>query len=388
MRTIARRLALPIVALAVAAACETAKSSNPLSPSVAGPIPGVNITPPKPLEPQPGSEVESTKQPLTLLVENASTNGERPINYLFEVASDAKFETKVYTREGVAPGADGRTSLKLPDPLSSDRTYYWRARAQDGANTGPYSSAVNFLIYTPIVLEAPMPTSPVGGQTISGQKTTFQFRNAAHSGPVGQIRYTIQVATNENFGSMTGQIEVSELPSQTQLAFDTLLPWATTFYWRVRSYELSKMTIGPWSAIQTFRTGAAPPPPPTTPPLTGAPCGNNDALIRYVASVYPDKTAPVGSLSQRQSNLAFLRDRIIEVGICCGMDLGWNMKRCGGDKSLDFFDQKLADGTVNGIDFAMDSDNYGEPLRLYWGDSGPAPGVICFQPYTPRPSCK
>ena len=36
----------------LAAACETSKSANPLSPSVAGPIPGVEITAPKPLSPQ------------------------------------------------------------------------------------------------------------------------------------------------------------------------------------------------------------------------------------------------------------------------------------------------------------------------------------------------
>ena len=47
---VARRVVLLSLALA-ASACETSKSANPLSPSVAGPIPGVEISAPKPLEP-------------------------------------------------------------------------------------------------------------------------------------------------------------------------------------------------------------------------------------------------------------------------------------------------------------------------------------------------
>ena len=47
---------VPAAALSVAlamtlAACEAQKSENPLSPSVAGPIPGVEITAPQMLEP-------------------------------------------------------------------------------------------------------------------------------------------------------------------------------------------------------------------------------------------------------------------------------------------------------------------------------------------------
>src|ERR1700682_5278122 len=96
--------------------CQVSKSSNPLSASVAGPIPGVNITTPKPLEPAGGARIAVDKPPLTLLVENASTAGVRPLSYVFEVAADAGFTNKVFVRESVAPGEGGRTSLRLPDP--------------------------------------------------------------------------------------------------------------------------------------------------------------------------------------------------------------------------------------------------------------------------------
>src|SRR4051794_23053741 len=116
-------------------ACEVSKSENPLSPSLAGPIPGVNISAPKALEPAGGALIAGNTQPVTLLLENASTTGPRPLNYVFEVATDAGFSNKVFSRDGVQPGDQGRTSLRLPDALGTGRGYYWRAKAQDGANT-------------------------------------------------------------------------------------------------------------------------------------------------------------------------------------------------------------------------------------------------------------
>ena len=118
----------------LALGCEASKSADPLSPSVAGPIAGVNITAPKPLEPN-GSRVASDKQPVTLLAENASTTGVRPLSYVFEVATDAGFTNTVFSRDGIAPGDGGRTSLRLPDPLQSGRTYSERIRR---ALTNPF----------------------------------------------------------------------------------------------------------------------------------------------------------------------------------------------------------------------------------------------------------
>ena len=123
-------------------ACEASKSSTPLSPAVAGPIPGVTISAPKMLEPVSGVKIAVDKQPVTLLIENASTSGVRPLTYSLDIATDANFNNKVFTRDGIQPGDAGRTSLKLPDPLGTGHTYFWRAKAVDGANEGPYANAM------------------------------------------------------------------------------------------------------------------------------------------------------------------------------------------------------------------------------------------------------
>src|SRR5262245_19051888 len=94
------------------AACEASKTSNPLSPSVAGPIPGVETSAPRMLEPQAGLRIPIDRQPITLLIENSSSTGVRPLNDSFEIVTDAAFNSRVFTRESIAPGEGGRTSLR------------------------------------------------------------------------------------------------------------------------------------------------------------------------------------------------------------------------------------------------------------------------------------
>jgi hypothetical protein len=117
----------------VLASCAVQKSETPLSPTVAGPIAGVQITAPKTLEPAAGAQIPGDKQPLTLLLENASSNGQRPLSYMFEIASEPGFNNRVFAQDNVPPGDAGRTSLKLPSNLTMGRCTYWRAKALDGA---------------------------------------------------------------------------------------------------------------------------------------------------------------------------------------------------------------------------------------------------------------
>src|SRR4051794_33708060 len=95
--------------------CAVEKSSNPLSPTVAGPIAGVNVTAPTPMLPATGAQIAVDQQPVTLTVQNAATSGVRPLSYRFEVATDAGFTTVVFSKTGVTPGENGRTSVKLSD---------------------------------------------------------------------------------------------------------------------------------------------------------------------------------------------------------------------------------------------------------------------------------
>jgi hypothetical protein len=173
------------------------KSSNPLTPTVAGPIPGVAITAPEPVTPNQGSRISVEQQPITLEVVNASTSGVRPVSYAFEVATDLDFNNKIFERQGVPPGEGGLTRLRLPDPLATARTYFWRARADDGANASEYSFPVVFNVFTPIVIGKPTLLAPIGN--INDMSPRFAIANAPRSGPVGTIIYAIELSANDTF---------------------------------------------------------------------------------------------------------------------------------------------------------------------------------------------
>src|SRR6187402_1667380 len=99
-----------LVAILCLVGCEAAKSANPTAPSVAGPIPGVNITAPRPLEPFAGATITFNGEPQTLLIENAGSSGPRSLWLQLEVGTDPGFKQIVHQADQIALGSNGRTS--------------------------------------------------------------------------------------------------------------------------------------------------------------------------------------------------------------------------------------------------------------------------------------
>lgn len=259
----------PMVALVVVAACEHTKSSNPLSPTIAGPIPGVEITQPRLLEPGQGVKFKDKEQPITLLIENASTTGVRPLVYAFQIAADAGFTNIVFSRQDVGQGEGGRTSLRLQDKLALGRTYYWRAWAYDGANTGPMASSRSFEVYPPVVINPPALVSPSSGSTITSLAVGLKIQNSGRSGPAGNVHYVYQLATNQSFSSLvSGNSDQPENASGQTTWAPSGLTYSTTYYWRVSASDGE--TSSGWSSVWSFRTPA---PAPTPTPGSSKPCG-------------------------------------------------------------------------------------------------------------------
>jgi hypothetical protein len=376
----------------VAAACETSKSANPLSPSVAGPIPGVEITAPKPLAPQQNASVKSDQQPLTLTVENASSTGQRPLNYRVEVAADAGFSTMVYSKDGITPGGNGRTSVQVADMLAADRTYFWRMRAQDGANTGPFSDTLKFSVVTPVTIGGPGLVFPAPGETVDANPPTLIFANPDITGPASGIKYALQIATDQAFTQIVFSETGTPQSNQTRVTPGAALLPATTFYWRVR-VSAGDVT-GPWSPTGSFKTPAGSSEPPPPPPGGGGGgggggnpgnCASRDGhfIVDCISDKYASYRRAGVSAGTRRSNMEFLRNRIIEAGICGGLDLGWNLKRGGPDLSVDFIVDRRG-GQEIGVDIARDYDNTGKVLQLTWAEDGPGSH---YKSYSPRPSC-
>jgi len=251
-----------LAAITCVVGCEAAKSANPTAPSVAGPIPGVNITAPKPLEPYAGSTLTYTGEPLTLLIENAGTNGSRALLLQLDVAADDQFRQLVHQNDKITPGSDGRTSYRMPSPLGAGYTYYWRTRAVDGANTGPYSAVYSFAVVEPVVLDPPVATTPSG--TLTTIKPDFKVTNGRISGTSG-VAYRFEVSKSADFTQLIAVVTVPVNGSGTTSMTLGELPYKTTYYWRVRGSDGTKESS--YSNTLAFTTMDVPvaPTPPTTP---------------------------------------------------------------------------------------------------------------------------
>jgi hypothetical protein len=382
MKSRSVRLAAGMALLALGA-CQTSKSSTPTAPTVAGPIPGVNISAPGLLEPAQGFKFKESEQPIRLVVQNATTNGVRPLFYTFEVSGDSSFGSKVFSRSNVAPGENNKTSVQL-DRLEIGRAYYWRAWAEDGANTGTMATA-GFEIHPKPAVTPPTAIAPVNNELIGTTTPTITVNNAQFVGPVGPLAYEFQVAIDQSFTKLIAAGIVAEGNGRTTFNSSPLTS-ATTMFWRVRASDGE--TLSSWSGTQSFRTPAAPKPPTPVPSGGGGGGGgscasnNGNAIINCISAKYPDKLVAGISLGQRQANMMFLRDRIIEAGKCGGLDLGWNLKRGGPELSIDFITTRT--GGLDGIDIGFAYDDTSSPLRLSWATGGTFP---FYAPYTNSFTC-
>ena len=312
--------------LAVIIAGCSEKSRNPLSPNVAGPISGVNISAPSQTETVGGQLVRVDDQPVVLTFAEASSNSERPFWYEVEIATDAQFASIVHasgqieptsaalapsTRSGQNVGT-GTETYRVPETLAN-RKYYWHVRAADGANVGPFSETARFEIFTPVTIERPSPVSPINGEVIGGLRPTLKATSAEITGPATDIKYRFEIATDSAFAALVAVRTVAP-GGQTTLATPGNLTGDTQYRWRVRASASGRegRVDGPWSANGSFRTPPLPaaspssPPPPATGGSGGGAGGccpppNRFSVVKQVAAEtgYPNSGMPVNDFTQR-----------------------------------------------------------------------------------------
>lgn len=345
---------LPVVS--VMSACGGA--DGPLRPSEGS----ASVTAPRLVQPTQGSTIATGSSPLVLTVENATATPAQPLTYTFEIATDQTFASRVFVQEGVAQGENGRTSVTVAAALAPGTAYVWRARAQTTSAAGPSADPWGF------TTEAAA-GSIATGAVLREPEVAFRVGQGDRTGAFSTIAYRIEIGTDAALGNLVAVLTVAEQPGETRVAFNATLEYGRTYYWRVKAFD------GPvesdWSPVTSFRA------PSVRWPTTG------EEVVAFVEQRYAAYLAPAGSLGERQANMAFLRDRMIEAGRCGGMDLGWNLKRGGPEISIDFLTHRV-NGHVEGIDIGHDYDNHDEPLSLTWA-TGEFPFYATYQP---APSCQ
>jgi len=330
-----------LVAVLSLVGCEAAKSANPTAPSIAGPIPGVAITAPKPLEPSAGTTLTFNAEPPTLLIENAGSSGVRALWLQVEVGTDAGFQQVVHSADRLTPGDGGRTSYRLPEPLGAGFTYYWRSRAQDGANTGPYSAVSSFTVVPPVVIDPPVPTAPTG--TLSTNRPDFRVTNGAISGTTGVV-YRFEISTAADMSNLTALVTAAPGNGTTTITLGEL-PYNTTFYWRAHGSDGT--TQSAYSSVMSFRTPAppAPTPSPSTPPAAGGPVGGPRTIsaseaLDIIKGVHDAEGWNLGGSSSREQRIAFIQRAVAVVHFGHsrfnqrGPDSNWCIKDAGGGRPI------------------------------------------------------
>jgi hypothetical protein len=327
--------------MTVALGCETAKSENPTSPTVAGPIPGVNITAPKPLEPFVGTEIIANGQLVDLLIENAGSSGQRSLWMQLDLASDGNFQQVIHQADRIQLGSNGRTIYRVPSPLAAGYTYFWRVRGLDGANVGPYSAVASFTMVAPVIIEAPVAVEPAGN--LSTNRPTFKVNNPGFSG-TSSVIVRFEVYGSQDMSQLVALV-TSPLGSggTTTMSLGDM-PWNKTFYWRAYATDLASQ--GPYTPLVTFKTAQEPAPTPTPgvtlPPETGSVGGartiSTSEALAIIKSIHDAEGWNLGSRSSRDQRISFLWRAVATLHYGHsrwnpkGPDTDWCVKDAGGGR--------------------------------------------------------
>jgi hypothetical protein len=248
-------LAAAGVVCLTAASCS--KSSSPTQPTAAaaatdGAAATASVTVPRLLSPAAGAAIRNVDQPVTLVIANAVLTQSAVATYTFEVSTDAGFSSKAYSRSGVAAGSSGQTSLTI-DKIAAGTSYFWRARAEGGGTTGPFSAARAFTIGPAIVIDTATLVSPISSAGTAA-RPTLTVTNATHTGPVGALTYKFEIAANSSFSPVLTTATVNEGTSRTTFTPSTDLPAETTLFWRVTVADVANGVTGPTTLPASFVT--------------------------------------------------------------------------------------------------------------------------------------
>jgi hypothetical protein len=238
----------------MATACGT---STPLQPTTgsdgSSKSRSLSVTVPQSVAaPADGAQILFASQPVTLVIGNAVSTASAAPTYTFDVATDSGFSTIVYTKSGVAQGADGQTSLTI-EKLKSATTYFWRARAVSGDTVGPAPQAKTFIVGPEVVLQTPVLASPANNGTSTGT-SILSVTNVQRSGPVTQITYQFDLSDSSSFGNILFTSKVTEQSgSATSVTVNATLVSNNTYFWRVQASDAASGVSTAFSSTSSFR---------------------------------------------------------------------------------------------------------------------------------------
>jgi hypothetical protein len=226
---------------------------------------------------------------------------------------------------------------------------------------------------------APELRSPVGGGQLKTARPALVTGTSQGKFVPLSFAYTFEVSTPSGTVVHTSPLVQPDGDQVTyQLPADLALN--TPYRWRARANWNGHG--GPWAAYGEFITtdyrGLVPRPADGRWPRSGP------AVVSYIGASFPDRLVRTSGVDKRIENMAFLRDRIIEAGICGGLDLARNLKRGKGPHSIDALAWRTPSGKVEVVDLASGYDDNRQTLRLHWFITT---GQHGYDPLPDHPGC-
>ena len=242
-------------------------SSSPWTAVASFTVDAQNLPPSSPvIDSPPSGAVVASREP-ALTIQNAFDPELAHLGYEFVLARDPALTDIVATAADV-PETFGLTTWTPPLTLEEDVTYYWRARASDGANVSPWTETGSFTVHsTNAPPTAAVPVSPVGG---SVPTKTPQLVVANASDPEeALLAYRFQIDRVPTFDSPALQTstDVPEMSDTTAWTPPNPLSDNTLHYWRAAAFDGEAQ--GPWSSA-SFLVNVANEPPSTPVPSSPA----------------------------------------------------------------------------------------------------------------------
>lgn len=150
--------------------------------------------------------------------------------YAYEVYADPEMTILVAQADDYPQGSGTTTAWPVPVTLNEDEDYYWRVRAHDGFEDGPWAGPAAFWVNAVNQLPAAFTLLvPDSGVVIGDQTPAFAWTIAADADPYDLVHYTLTYATNPLFTDATS------IPGLDTTCHTPVQPLAAgkTFYWKV-----------------------------------------------------------------------------------------------------------------------------------------------------------
>ncbi len=224
----------------------------------------------------------------TLEVSNAVDYQNDPLSYRFEVYSDAGLTALVAQVPAISAGRN-TTAWPADVDLQNNRQYWWRCRASDGTNVGPWSETGTFFVnevnHPP---SAPIIAGPPDDAVLDNlDGWLFWLSSIDPDEGDAVVSYNLQVAATAGFEAPV--IDQSGIPALTypvdlswamavqlkEFAGATNLVPGSTYYWRARAQDLRGLWSNWSEGPHTFQFGKA----PEVGRITGLRTGENGTLV-------------------------------------------------------------------------------------------------------------